>query len=269
MAEFKFHCPHCDRKLAAEEEWGGELVDCPECGQEIRIPPPPEAAIPPSENRVWVPPSDEALEPTVESGATLAEPEKEELPLPELRCEKCGGPYAPVEPLDPSELRCTGCGDRLDSLSASIRARICQLQGQMALLQKRRGAALQMWQTALALNDVCQGASKWSWLASENGSNRLGGERDALKEEFILAYNTLVAELEEARSDLSHWFMCPSCDRRSAARSYQGHDMAECTCGRDMLSCAGARQGQVAVPPPLPKVTVPIDVSPLTRLSTL
>ena len=33
-----FACPHCKQKLTASPEMAGELVDCPACGQMVRIP---------------------------------------------------------------------------------------------------------------------------------------------------------------------------------------------------------------------------------------
>ena len=36
--ELKFLCPYCSRKLKADEENSGKVVECPECKQEFRIP---------------------------------------------------------------------------------------------------------------------------------------------------------------------------------------------------------------------------------------
>jgi len=38
--EFKFHCPHCDRRLAADEKLIGRTVQCPDCDGAIQVPAP-------------------------------------------------------------------------------------------------------------------------------------------------------------------------------------------------------------------------------------
>ena len=35
---FKFRCPHCFRKIGAEEEFKGAKTDCPSCGRSIKVP---------------------------------------------------------------------------------------------------------------------------------------------------------------------------------------------------------------------------------------
>lgn len=35
---FKFRCPHCFRKIGAEEEFKGAQTDCPSCGRSIKVP---------------------------------------------------------------------------------------------------------------------------------------------------------------------------------------------------------------------------------------
>ena len=40
---FKFHCPHCDQKIEAEEEWIGQEAECPSCNAKITVPAPSTA----------------------------------------------------------------------------------------------------------------------------------------------------------------------------------------------------------------------------------
>jgi hypothetical protein len=38
MAEFKFHCPHCNQKMACNESMSGRQIVCPACNHLITIP---------------------------------------------------------------------------------------------------------------------------------------------------------------------------------------------------------------------------------------
>ena len=40
VEEFKFRCPNCNRKLAAESSMIGMEVECPACGITLQIPAP-------------------------------------------------------------------------------------------------------------------------------------------------------------------------------------------------------------------------------------
>ena len=35
-----FNCSYCDQKLEAENEWAGEVFDCPNCGKSLTVPRP-------------------------------------------------------------------------------------------------------------------------------------------------------------------------------------------------------------------------------------
>jgi DNA-directed RNA polymerase subunit RPC12/RpoP len=48
VMEFRFLCPSCGRKLKADEEAAGMKVDCPDCGNEFRVPQ-PEISLPPAQ----------------------------------------------------------------------------------------------------------------------------------------------------------------------------------------------------------------------------
>jgi hypothetical protein len=34
---FKFNCPYCRQPIEAEDEWIGQVAECPNCGQSIEI----------------------------------------------------------------------------------------------------------------------------------------------------------------------------------------------------------------------------------------
>ena len=34
----RFQCPHCDKRLKAEDSQGGDETDCPACGKGITVP---------------------------------------------------------------------------------------------------------------------------------------------------------------------------------------------------------------------------------------
>lgn len=36
----RFQCPHCDKRLKAEDSQGGDETDCPACGKSISVPAP-------------------------------------------------------------------------------------------------------------------------------------------------------------------------------------------------------------------------------------
>ena len=38
MCEIKFHCPKCNQKIEAIEDWAGASSSCPKCGAELIIP---------------------------------------------------------------------------------------------------------------------------------------------------------------------------------------------------------------------------------------
>jgi len=38
MADIEFSCPSCNLVLAAPEEMAGELVECPECANQMTVP---------------------------------------------------------------------------------------------------------------------------------------------------------------------------------------------------------------------------------------
>lgn len=38
MADIEFSCPNCNLVLAAPEEMAGELVECPECENQMTVP---------------------------------------------------------------------------------------------------------------------------------------------------------------------------------------------------------------------------------------
>lgn len=53
--DFRFFCPACGRKLKADEEAIGVVINCPECGHEFAVPG-PDAAVPPPLPGAPVPP---------------------------------------------------------------------------------------------------------------------------------------------------------------------------------------------------------------------
>jgi hypothetical protein len=38
MADFKFHCPHCDQKMQCNDKMSGRQIQCPSCNHLITIP---------------------------------------------------------------------------------------------------------------------------------------------------------------------------------------------------------------------------------------
>ena len=46
MAEFSFSCPACSQVLEGDDEWCGQVVECPACNEEFVVPG-PVAAVPP------------------------------------------------------------------------------------------------------------------------------------------------------------------------------------------------------------------------------
>jgi DNA-directed RNA polymerase subunit RPC12/RpoP len=54
MAEFKFHCPHCQQKMACNETMSGRQIVCPACNHLITIPPAPgHTAEKPQVGQTW------------------------------------------------------------------------------------------------------------------------------------------------------------------------------------------------------------------------
>ncbi len=41
MSEINFDCPHCQQNLDAPEDMAGWTIECPSCGEKIKIPIPP------------------------------------------------------------------------------------------------------------------------------------------------------------------------------------------------------------------------------------
>jgi len=84
--EFKFHCPHCDRSLAADEELIGLVIQCPDCDGTIKVPGTqidenlPIAAPAPAPT----PPQEPARQTNVSAGNPMVEDPKSGLPLAAL-----------------------------------------------------------------------------------------------------------------------------------------------------------------------------------------
>jgi len=55
MSEFKFACPHCQQRIACDEQFSGRQIQCPECDHLIRIPAVPgkTAAYAPESGMTW------------------------------------------------------------------------------------------------------------------------------------------------------------------------------------------------------------------------
>lgn len=55
MSEFKFPCPHCQRKLQIDEQFSGRELQCPNCHVMIRVPPVPGKTVDykPESGKTW------------------------------------------------------------------------------------------------------------------------------------------------------------------------------------------------------------------------
>ena len=47
--KFVVKCPHCSEPFTVEENWAGQLTNCPICGHQVRVPQPPPSANGPSQ----------------------------------------------------------------------------------------------------------------------------------------------------------------------------------------------------------------------------
>ena len=45
MADMKFHCPHCEQTLIIDEQYAGQICECPDCKRELCIPLPKNKSI--------------------------------------------------------------------------------------------------------------------------------------------------------------------------------------------------------------------------------
>lgn len=85
MSEFKFPCPHCQRKLQIDEQFSGRELQCPNCHVLFRVPPVPGKtvdykpesgktwdtflpAVKKSVGRIGVPPAVESVRPAARNG---------------------------------------------------------------------------------------------------------------------------------------------------------------------------------------------------------
>jgi DNA-directed RNA polymerase subunit RPC12/RpoP len=88
--EFKFHCPHCERRLAFGEELIGRTVQCPDCDGAIQVPAPASRVQP------------------IFTASTSSAPEPETSPKRETKA--C--PYCAEEILAKAK-KCKHCGEML------------------------------------------------------------------------------------------------------------------------------------------------------------
>ncbi|MBR6470937.1 MAG: hypothetical protein IKS83_04005 [Victivallales bacterium] len=42
--KFIVKCPHCSNLFTVEDNWAGQITNCPICGKEVRVPQPPPAS---------------------------------------------------------------------------------------------------------------------------------------------------------------------------------------------------------------------------------
>jgi len=71
MSAFKFNCPSCDAKMAAETEHIGLEIDCPHCSSKIKVPAPVVVEKEPAEEQ-----KPEPIQEKKESSAPSKQPEK-------------------------------------------------------------------------------------------------------------------------------------------------------------------------------------------------
>lgn len=88
MADLTFACPGCEQVIQAPEEWAGQVVECPNCNQEMTVP----GNIPEDQEPLSIP-----------DPASILPGVGEAVPA-EASCPECG------EDMDADAVLCMACG---------------------------------------------------------------------------------------------------------------------------------------------------------------
>ena len=73
---FKFHCPHCNQRIEADDADAGQKVDCPACSEAFTVPFPEKAPPPPRPTEILAPKKESFPPPLPKKKARIASPSR-------------------------------------------------------------------------------------------------------------------------------------------------------------------------------------------------
>ena len=204
---FKFHCPHCNQRIEADDSDAGQKVDCPACSEAFTVPFPEKAQLPPPPTEILVPKKEPPPPPRPKKKVRIASLSRSKV---------SAGP-----PASEQQLRCLAAHGQLEDRDYSKKEAIGLISAIKASGEKPNYELADQSRNLIWKIQTRAIKKEITRLSKKSDKERLS-EDDALQlKEDLIDYKDRLIEIEEEKEEWKEYEREEKEEAKERIREYQ------------------------------------------------